>query len=105
MLAVCIFIGLFFIVFGLLILNTDTLVQWTEQPLNELYSVSFRDDRIVLTEELLRAAGFLAAFSGLYFTVNAATEPTYRREFFDGLLEEVRQSMAVREAYLKALEG
>jgi hypothetical protein len=103
-LAVSVFIGVFFVVFGLLIMNVDTLVQWTEQPLNELYSVSFRGDRIVLTEELLRAAGFLAAFSGLYFTVNAATEPTYRKEFFDGLLAEVRQSMAVREAYLTALE-
>jgi hypothetical protein len=104
-LAVSVFIGLFFVVFGLLIMNPDTLVQWTEQPLNELYSVSFRGDRIVLTEELLRAAGFLAAFSGLYFTVNAATDPTYRKEFFDGLLDEIRQSMAVRETYLKALES
>jgi hypothetical protein len=104
-LAVSVFIGLFFVVFGLLIMNPDTLVQWTGQPLNELYSMSFRGDRIVLTEELLRAAGFLAAFSGLYFTVNAATEPTYRKEFFDGLLGEVRQSMAVRETYLQALEG
>jgi hypothetical protein len=103
-LAVSVFIGAFFVVFGLLIMNPDTLVQWTERPLNELYSISFRGDRIVLTEELLRASGFLAVFSGLYFTVNAATEPTYRREFFDGLLEEVRQSMAVREVYLRALE-
>ena len=104
-LAVSLFIGAFFVVFGLLIMNPDTLVQWTERPLNELYAMSFRDDRIVLTEELLRAAGFLAAFSGLYFTVNAATEPTYRREFFDGLLGEVRQSMAVREVYLKTLDS
>lgn len=103
-LAVSIFIGAFFVAFGLLIMNPDTLVQWTERPLNELYTLSFRSDRIVLTEELLRAAGFLAAFSGLYFTVNAATEPTYRREFFDGLLEEVRQAMAVREVYLQSLE-
>lgn len=102
-LAVSVFIGLFFVIFGLIIMNPDTLVQWTEQPLNELYSVSFRGDEIVLTEELLRAAGFLAAFSGLYFTVNAATEPTYRREFFDGLLAQVRQSMAVRETYLHEL--
>ncbi|NNL68527.1 MAG: hypothetical protein HKO70_01020 [Acidimicrobiia bacterium] len=103
-LAVSVFIGLFFVVFGLLIMNPDTLVQWTERPLNELYAVSFRGDRVVLTEELLRAAGFLAAFSGLYFTVNAATEATYRKEFFDGLLREVRQSMAVRETYLSSLE-
>ena len=102
-LAVSISIGLFFVVFGLLIMTPATLMQWTDQPLNELSSVSFRGDRIVLTEELLRAAGFLAAFSGLYFTVNAATEPTYRKEFFDGLLGEVRQSMAVRETYLSAL--
>jgi hypothetical protein len=103
-LAVSVFIGAFFVAFGLLIMNPDTLVQWTERPLNELYSASFRGDRIVLTEELLRAAGFLAAFSGLYFTVNAATEPTYRREFFDGLLQEVRQSIAVRKVYLRAIE-
>ena len=43
-LAVSLFIGLFFVVFGLLIMNTDTLVQWTDQPLHELYSVSFRGD-------------------------------------------------------------
>jgi hypothetical protein len=103
-LAVSMFIGLFFVVFGLLIMNPDTLVQWTEQPLTELVSFSFRGDRIVLSEELLRAAGFLAAFSGLYFTVNAATEPTYRKEFFDGLVLELRQAMAVRETYLRLLE-
>lgn len=104
-LAVSVFIGLFFVIFGLLIMNPETLVEWTGAPLTDLYEVSFREDRIVLSEELLRAAGFLAAFSGLYFTVNAATEPTYRAEFFDELLEEVRQSMAVREVYLKTLEG
>lgn len=102
-LAVSLFIGAFFVAFGLLIMSPDTLVQWTGEPLRELAAVRFRGDRIVLTEELLRAAGFLAAFSGLYFAVNAATEPTYRREFFDELLQDVRQSMAVREAYLQTL--
>lgn len=103
-LAVSIFIGLFFVVFGMLIMNEDTLLQWTQQTaLNEWYTVSFGNDRIVLSEELVRAAGFLATFSGLYFTVNAATETTYRHEFFDDLVQEVRQSFAVREAYLSAL--
>ena len=103
-LAVSLFIGAFFVAFGLVIMGPDTLVQWTGEPLEELYALSFRGDRIVLSEELLRAAGFLASFSGLYFAVNAATEPTYRREFFDELLREVRQSMAVREVYLRALD-
>lgn len=103
-LAVSVFIFLFFVAFGLLIMNVDTLVQWTERPLHEWYSVGFSGDRIVLSEELVRAAGFLAAFSGLYFTVNAASEPTYRREFFDHLLGEVRQAMAVRQKYLASLD-
>lgn len=102
--AVSIFIGLFFVIFGMLVVNEDTLLQWTQQTaLNDWYTISFGDDRIVLSEELFRAAGFLAIFSGLYFTVNAATEPTYRQEFFDDLVGEVRQSFAVREAYLSAL--
>ncbi len=102
--AVSIFIGLFFVIFGMLVMNEDTLLQWTQQAaLNDWYTISFGDDRIVLSEELFRAAGFLAVFSGLYFTVNAATEPTYRQEFFDDLVGEVRQSFAVREAYLSAL--
>ena len=103
-LAVSISIGLFFVVFGMIIMNEDTILQWTQQAaLTEWYSFSFGDDRILLSEELVRAAGFLATFSGLYFTVNAATEPTYRQEFFDDLVGEVRQSLAVREAYLSAL--
>ncbi len=103
-LAVSIFIGLFFVVFGMLIMNEDTILQWTQQAaVNDFFTLSFGDDRIVLSEELIRAAGFLATFSGLYFTVNAATEPTYRQEFFDELVGEVRQSFAVREAYLSAL--
>lgn len=103
-LAVSVFIFLFFVAFGLLIMDTETLVQWTEQPLNELYSFRFSDGQIVLTEELVRAAGFLAAFSGLFFAVNAASEPTYRREFFDHLLEETREAMAVRQKYLAHLD-
>ena len=35
-------------------------------------------------------AGFLAAFSGLYFTVYVLTDATYRSEFFDEVVGEVR---------------
>ena len=53
-------------------------------------------------KELLKVSVFLAAFSGLYFTVVLVTDATYREEFFDEILAELRQSFAVRSVYLRA---
>ena len=52
---------------------------------------------LVLTEPLLRVAGFLGAFTGMYFTVVLATDDTYRDEFADDVGPEIRQALAVRE--------
>ena len=51
---------------------------------------------LVLTEQLLRVAGFLTAFSGLNFTVYLVTDLTYRREFRGEVVGELRQAFAVR---------
>ena len=59
-------------------------------------------DNLVLTDELLKISAFLASFSGLYFTVVLVTDATYREEFFDEILAELRQSFAVRAVYLRA---
>jgi hypothetical protein len=40
---------------------------------------------------------------GLYFTVVLVTDATYREEFFDGILAELRQTFAVRAVYRHAL--
>ena len=53
----------------------------------------------MLTEQLLRVAGFLTAFSGLNFTVYLVTDVTYRREFRDEVVGELRQAFAVRAVY------
>jgi hypothetical protein len=45
-------------------------------------------------------AGFLTAFSGFYFTVYVLTDATYRREFLEEVLAELRQAFAVRAVYL-----
>ena len=47
-----------------------------------------------------RVAGFLAAFTGLNFAVYLATDSTYRAEFREEVVAEVRQAFAVREVYL-----
>jgi hypothetical protein len=58
---------------------------------------------LVITEELLRVTGFLTVFAGLYFSVTAVTDETYRKEFSGEILEEMRLSLAVRAVYLAAL--
>jgi len=57
--------------------------------------------RMVLSEELLRVAVFLSSFSSLYFTVVLLTDATYREEFLEEILEDVRGSFAVRAVYLR----
>ena len=42
---------------------------------------------------------FLAAFSGLYFTVYAVTDESYRDQFFTGVKAELERAVAVRAAY------
>jgi hypothetical protein len=48
----------------------------------------------VITEELLRVTGFLTVFAGLYFSVTAVTDESYRREFIGEILEEMRRPLA-----------
>jgi hypothetical protein len=55
---------------------------------------------LVITEPLLRVAGFLGAFTGMYFTVVLSTDATYRAEFAEDVEPQIRQSLAVRAAYL-----
>ena len=55
---------------------------------------------LVVTEPLLRVAGFLGAFTGMYFTVVLSTDATYRDEFAEDVGPQIRQALAVRIAYL-----
>ena len=38
-----------------------------------------------VSRELVQVSMFLASFSGLYFTVYAVTDETYRRQFFSAV--------------------
>jgi hypothetical protein len=89
----------FFVLFGFLAITEETIASWTQEEVRVFLSwrVSGRD--LVLTEPLLRVAGFLGAFTGMYFTVVLATDATYRDEFAEDVRPEVRQAFAVRLAY------
>jgi hypothetical protein len=47
--------------------------------------------------------GLVAAFSALQFTFSTLTDQTYREEFFDGMLTEMRGALAARAIYVEVL--
>ena len=57
----------------------------------------------MLSEPLIRVAAFLGAFSGMYFTVQLATDSSYRDEFAEDVGPQLRQALAVRCVYRRTL--
>lgn len=104
---VSIAVGAFYIVFGIFAVRADTIVAWTSLselgPDDVVAQFSIGGTDLVLSVELLRVVGFLAAFSSLQFAVAAVTDGAYRQEFFEEVTSEVRQALAVRSVYLERL--
>ena len=91
----------FFFAFGLVAIRPPVVAAWLGDIGTEvLASWELVGQRFEVTRAHLHVAGFLGALSGFYFTVYVITDATYREEFFTEVLDEVRQSLAVRNAYL-----
>jgi hypothetical protein len=89
--------GLFYVGFGLLAVRSDTILQWTTATeLDPIATLSFLGDDVVLTWEHLAVAGFVAAFSVLQFAVSSVTDDNYRAEFYDDIVADAREVLAVR---------
>src|SRR3546814_16234126 len=78
------------------------MTSWLGHAGDSVLEVGLLGRDVTLTAELLKVSAFLAAFSGLYFTVVLVTDATYREEFFDEILAELRTPFAVRTVYLAA---
>jgi hypothetical protein len=95
LLSVCVW--LFFLAFGRVAISGEVIHTWvggdapTHTPLL---------DQLGFSNELLQVSIFLAAFSGLYFTVYAVTDATYREQFFTGITDDLEKAVGVRAAYL-----
>jgi hypothetical protein len=103
-------IGAFYFAFGLVAVRQETIVGWTRLgpsglESDILWSSSSGPDRVIVTRTLIRVVGFLAAFSGLQFTVSALTDDAWRREFVTDVIGEVREAVAVRALYLRGIVG
>ena len=99
---VTLLMGLFFLGFGMLAIRPEVVATWLGDlgPTATLWSFHIGDNLVVLSRPLVNVALFLAVLSGFYFTVYAVIDPTYREQFFDGIVDEVRQAVTVRTAYL-----
>ena len=96
----------FFVLFGFLAIPAETPAAWTgARRVHVLAEVTVGGRALVLTEPLLRVAGFLGAFAGMYFTVVLSTDATYREEFAEDIGPELRQALAVRAAVPASAAG
>lgn len=88
-----------FIVFGALAIDGNVIDSWLGAGKSERAGSLF-NVKLPVSHALVQVSLFLSVFSGLYFTASAATDPHYRKAFFDPLLADVRVSLAVRQVYL-----
>lgn len=79
----------FFVLFGTVAIRPEIVESWIGHP----------PTGGSLSTQLGQVSIFLAAFSGLYFTVYAITDETYRRQFFTQITTELEHAVGVRAVY------
>ena len=102
-LVVSLAVGLFFVVFGALAIGPDVLEAWIGTTGDELLTVELFGEPATVTAELLRVSGAIAAFAGLYYAIAVLTDGTYREEFLEDLVGELRATFRARVDYLRLL--
>jgi hypothetical protein len=86
----------FFIVFGNVAIGDEVIESWLgEGHPSALPSL----DWMPVSNELFQVSVFLAAFSGLYFTVYAVTDQNYRQQFFTSISRELERAIGVATIY------
>ena len=96
-------IGLFYVAFGLVAVREATLTAWVGTELDVIGEVTLFGQQVVLTWDLIRVTILVASFSALQFTFSTLTDKTYREEFFEETLGEMREALATRAIYVEAL--
>jgi hypothetical protein len=90
-------VWLFFLLFGQVAIEDSVINSWVGDGAPHYPPVL---GELGLSRELLKVSTFLAAFAGLYFTVYAVTDATYREQFFHEITAELERAVGVRAAYL-----
>lgn len=90
---------LFFVFFGLFTIPADVVSSLVGRPTEPLVTITLFNAPISLTRELVRISGFVAVFSGLYLTVHAYTDRTFRQDLDGSVKTQLRKAFAVRAVY------
>ncbi|HEV7722372.1 MAG TPA: hypothetical protein VGO60_13860 [Iamia sp.] len=96
----------FFTVFGLVAIRPVVVEGWLGPKIdnNIVWHGDLFGHELELTTALLHVSGFVAFVAGFSFTVSLVTDSGYREEFFDEVVGDVRQALAVRTVYLALRE-
>jgi hypothetical protein len=87
----------FFVVFGRIAISDTVILLWTGHHATYLGSIN------LISSELFQVSIFLSAFAGLYFTVYAVTDQTYRDRFFSQIATDLKRAIAVHTVYRNLL--
>lgn len=85
----------FFLLFGKVAISDSVVESWLGDKPTPLPSL----DWLPISNQLFQVSVFLAAFSGLYFTVYAVTDENYRKHFFSSIAAELERAVAVQTVY------
>ena len=92
-----------FVTFGFIAIPLDTQIGWmSADTTNVFFTLTISGRELVMTESLIRVAGFLGAFIGMYFTVVLSTDNKYKEDFAEDTAPEIHKSLAVRLVYRHA---
>lgn len=100
MLVVTLAITGFFVVFGMLVIDAETMDAWIATGGHQLFATTIAGVPLRLTDELLRVSIAIGALSGLYYAISVLTDSAYREEFLGELTGQMRETFAARAEYL-----
>ncbi|MDO9377551.1 MAG: hypothetical protein Q7T56_01780 [Nocardioidaceae bacterium] len=92
----------FLLCFGSLAIRDEVIVSWLSRDPAPLTLFGGLQVPFV-SNDLFQVSLFLASFAGLYFTVYAVTDSTYREQFFSAVARELARAVAVSTVYQAAL--
>ncbi len=99
-LVVALAVAVFFVLFGMLTIDASIVANWTRGPAHVLLELDLGGRTAQLTTELLKVAGAIASFTGLYFAISMLTDDLYRREFLAQITDEMKETFVRRVEYL-----
>lgn len=99
-LTVALMIGSVFFVLGLLLISPEVLDAWTRgagRPDGHLLGMT-----LPIPDSLIQTTMLLTAITFMYISAKAVTDTTYRAQFLDPMLEQLRVTLVARNRYRAA---